>query len=242
MQTDIILILLDPVLNTPECWWHCGKTQKLYQLPAPSETPVSCRQKNGAKIDVPCPEAVRLYNQFMSGVDTNDQLWGYYSVRTKCYKYIFWFLFDVASFILHQRVPAAGKMTLKEFRVELARQLIESYNSHKYCGRPSMCNSNSQRRKMHVPHYPTRASQGRCRQCSGTEGRTTTWYCNECQLRLCHTGEVILCQDHWHKSLPCCTARHTWHKSFPWCSKWHKISLLCSKIKIPILCHCLHEQ
>ena len=75
----------------------------------------------------------------MAGVDTNDQLRGYYSVRmksTKCYKYIFWFMFDVAivnSFILYKRVPVVGrKMSLKEFRVQLAKQLIESYNSRKY--------------------------------------------------------------------------------------------------------------
>ena len=124
-----------------------------------SETPVS-RWQNGARIDVPCPEAIRQYNQLMSGVDTNEELRGYYAARTKStkyYKYIFWFLFDVAiinSFILYQQVPAVGKMTLKEFRVELARQLTGSYNSHKYRERPSTHNTSSQRHKMHVPHYP----------------------------------------------------------------------------------------
>ena len=55
-----------------------------------------------------CPESIRLYNQYMSGVDENDQLRGYYAVTTKstkCYKYIFWFLFDVAiinTFILYK--------------------------------------------------------------------------------------------------------------------------------------------
>ena len=163
-----------------------------------AETTVSRRQKNGSRVDVQCPESIRLYNQFMSGVDENDQLRGYYAVRTKstkCYKYIFWFLFDVAivnSFILYKRVPAVRKkMSLKEFRVELAKQLIGSYNSRKYRGRPSthQQNSSSRRRKMHLAHYPTRVSQGRCRFCSSNERRTTTWYCNECQLRLCHTGD-----------------------------------------------------
>ena len=35
----------------------------------------------------------------MGGVDRGDQLRGYYHVRLKCvknYKYIFWFLFEVA--------------------------------------------------------------------------------------------------------------------------------------------------
>ena len=45
----------------------------------------------------------------MGGVDQNDQLRGYYNVRLKCrkyYKYIFWFLFDLAitnSYILTKR-------------------------------------------------------------------------------------------------------------------------------------------
>ena len=34
-----------------------------------SETPVSRKQRNGSRVDVPCPESVRLYNLFMSGVD-----------------------------------------------------------------------------------------------------------------------------------------------------------------------------
>ena len=72
----------------------------------------------------------------------------------------FGLFFDVAiinSFILYQQVRAVGKMTLKEFRVELARQLTRSYNSRKYRERPSTHNTSSRRRKMHVPHYPTRA-------------------------------------------------------------------------------------
>ena len=90
---------------------------------------------------------IRLYNKFMSGVDENNQLRGYYSVRTKStksYKYIFWFLFDVATFILYKLVPAVGKkLTLKEFRVELAKLLIGSYNSRKHHGRPSVCQQGS---------------------------------------------------------------------------------------------------
>ena len=161
-----------------------------------SEVPVSRRQKNGSRSDVPCPEAIRLYNTFMAGVDKNDQLRGYYSVRTKstkCYKYIFWFMFDVAivnAFLLYNCVPVAGKrQTLKKFRVELAKQLIGSYNSRKYSGRPSTQDT-SRHRKMHLPHYLSRVSQGRCRHCNTTHARTTTWYCNECQLRLCHTGNA----------------------------------------------------
>ena len=60
---------------------------------------VLCRQKDGTRITVPCPLSIIDYNQFMGGVDRGDQIRGYYSCRTKCrkfYKYIFYFLFDVA--------------------------------------------------------------------------------------------------------------------------------------------------
>ena len=134
----------------------------------------------------------------MAGVDKSDQLRGYYAVRmkpTKNYKYIFWFLFDLAivnAFILHSRVPTVGKtLTLKEFRVELAKQMIGSYNSRKYRGRPMAGETpnDTRRKRVNVSHYPTRATQGRCWYCSSTKGKTTTWYCQECKLSLCHTGD-----------------------------------------------------
>ena len=65
----------------------------------PSEsTQVQRRHKDGTSVAVRCPMSVYLYNKYMSGVDRNDQLRGYYGVRLKgrkfC-KYIWWFLFDV---------------------------------------------------------------------------------------------------------------------------------------------------
>ena len=79
----------------------------------------------------------------MGGVDHNDQLRGYYHVRLKCrkfYKYIVWFLFDVAivnSFILCKHFTHLGITDLKTFRTELAKSLIGSYCSRKHPGRPT---------------------------------------------------------------------------------------------------------
>jgi len=48
-------------------------------------------------IDMPAP--IRTYNQYMRGVDLNDQLRSYYpSGRSgkKWWRYLFWFLLDVS--------------------------------------------------------------------------------------------------------------------------------------------------
>ena len=73
--------------------------------------------RDGLRVSVQCPDAVVLYNQYMAGVDKGDQYRQYYRVRTKCiknYKYIFWFLFDVAitnSYILSTFTPTCAPVS-----------------------------------------------------------------------------------------------------------------------------------
>ena len=53
------------------------------------------KQWDGSTQLFPCPTSVFLYNKYMGGINTNDQLNGYYHVKLKCrkyYKYIFWWL------------------------------------------------------------------------------------------------------------------------------------------------------
>ena len=97
--------------------WQDTKTVScLSTNQSPAEVSVCRRQKDGTRIEIPCPEAIKVYNEYMGGVDKNDQLCGYYSVRTKSrksYKYLFWFLFDVAiinSFILYGLSPEKEKI------------------------------------------------------------------------------------------------------------------------------------
>ena len=86
------------------------------------------KQQDGTRVSVQCTDAVVLYNRYMGGVDKRDQLRQYYRVRTRCrkyYKYIFWFLFDVAitnSYILSLFTPTTIPRThqrLKAFRLRL---------------------------------------------------------------------------------------------------------------------------
>ena len=100
---------------------------------------VSGRERDGSKVSVPCPTSIITYNKHMAGVDKGDQLRQYHSVRLKCnknYKYIFWFMFDVAitnAFILSKFCVAtpnsADERKLKQFEVNLANSLIGECNS-----------------------------------------------------------------------------------------------------------------
>ena len=90
--------------------------------------------QDGSRIPVPCPQSIILDNTYMGGVDRGDQLQGYYSSRSKSrkfYKYIFYFLLDVTitnAFILMKKHTNKGsKMTIKDFRLKLASELIGDY-------------------------------------------------------------------------------------------------------------------
>ena len=102
------------------------------------------RQKDGSRISVPCPLSIMEYNNYMGGVDRGDQVRGYYSCRTKCrkfYKYIFYFLLDVAitnAFILQKGYCSSAPFkAIKEFRLQLASELIGDYCSRRRAGRGS---------------------------------------------------------------------------------------------------------
>ena len=147
----------------------------------------------------------------MGGVDTNYQLRGYYHVRLKCrkyYKYIFWFLLDLAitnSYILCKHFTDIRVVNLKEFRVALAKELISDYCSRKRIGRPTLY---MPVKKFCQAHFPTKVSnkRNRCHYCYNhkKQRRDTIWYCKDCKLYLCHTGKEDDCFLEYHtKYGPC---------------------------------------
>ena len=89
------------------------------------------KQKDGTSVHIPCPESIISYKKFMGGVDQGDQLHGYYRCRSKSrklYKYVFFFLLDVAitnAYILmkHRSCPFKN---IKSFQLQLAKDLIAS--------------------------------------------------------------------------------------------------------------------
>ena len=170
------------------------------------------RHRDGTHTVVPCPQPIVMYNEHMGGVDRGDQLRGYYSCRTKSrkfYRYIFYFLLDVAitnAFILHKHYSNSPQTSLKDFRVQLATELIGDYCSRKRPGRQG-----SQQRSLPLRHFPIKLPSdvpdkrklGRCTRCSKAHQRSDTqWYCQECGVWLCHSGvSTSDCFLQWHKNL-----------------------------------------
>ena len=85
----------------------------------PTTTTILQRKKDGSRAEYSCPNSIGDYNDYMGGVDANDQFHGYYKVPSKCkkhYKYIFWFLFDLAItnvYIVWKSNPANQRMNFK---------------------------------------------------------------------------------------------------------------------------------
>ena len=88
--------------------------------------------------------------------------------------------------------------TTKEFRVDLAKELIGNYNSRKRLGRPSTTSV----KKFCQRHFPVRGVERvhHCYYCSRycQRRRETVWYCQDCQLFLCHNGREDDCFCLYH--------------------------------------------
>ena len=165
------------------------------------------KQKDGTRINVASPMSVVQYNKYMGGVDQNDQMRGYYHVRLKgrkYYKYIFWFMLEVAianSLILCKNHTDLGIKDSKTFRVTLAKALIGDYCSRK---QSSQCPITRQTSKRFCPaHFPVRGSDRnhRCHYCQvyRKERHETKWYCRDCDHFLCHNGSEEDCFYKYHK-------------------------------------------
>ena len=169
---------------------------------------VKRKKKDGSTIEVNCPGAIDTYNKFMGGVDKGDQFRKYYELRMKShkvYKYIFWFLVEISilnTYILQRYSPRIGKTpaSYKEFRVELAKLLIGTYQGRKRRGRPVRILPAPTPKRPNLAHFPRRAKRGRCSYCQKQgKRRETTWICTGCNMRLCHTGiEETDCFANYH--------------------------------------------
>lgn len=176
----------------------------------PTETTTVARKgRDGSTSNVVCPQSVYLYNKYMGGVDRSDQLRQYYGIRQKgrkYYRYIWWFLFDVAvtnAYVLCKNHTSLSVPSVKSFRVDLAKALIGDYCSRKRAGRPSVTPS---ARRFCEDHFPTRGADKprRCHYCHhhrGKQRHETIWHCPSCKVFLCHNGTEDDCFLQYHRSL-----------------------------------------
>lgn len=102
------------------------------------------RQRNGQRMEVGCPEVVKIYNETMGGVDKFDQLRECYAVGRRSVKWwhrIFYYSIDftiVNSYAMWKvQQPEPDKCHQLDFRMNLARQLIGGFSSRKNRGRPA---------------------------------------------------------------------------------------------------------
>lgn len=157
------------------------------------------RQRNGIRIEVGCPEVVKVYNQSMGGVDKFDQLRECYAVGRRSVKWwhrIFYYLLDLAivnGFVMWKlKQPDPAKCHQLDFRINLARQLIGGFSSRKSRGRPpnfvKVALPDSVRLANVGCHMPEQhKNYRRCKLCSnGRQSQQRTRYtCTFCQVPLC---------------------------------------------------------
>ena len=140
----------------------------------------------------------------MGGVDSGDQLRGYHRCQIKSrkfLKYIF-FLFDVA---ITNSLHKHNEQKSQEHKA-LSSEPIANYSYSKPPGRVSRSIQ-----LLPMLHFPRRipdeekaiAKRGRYTHCMKTKKKRTdtTWYCNECEVWLCHTGIADTdCFLTWHRT------------------------------------------
>ena len=103
----------------------------------PSNVSQVMRQnKDGTRSPVSCPDSVRLYNNYMGGVDLFNARRKTYSCSRKSRKWwlrLFYFLLDASvtnAYILYKETPGTKQLTLKEFVLQLCERLIAMLACH----------------------------------------------------------------------------------------------------------------
>ncbi len=151
-------------------------------------------------LDVPCPEIIADYNQFMGGVDMVDQYMCYYSIgrkSTKWWRKVVWRLLDQAianARVIYVRNTSTSfdkQLTNLQFRLMLVRKLTEpligstmgpapSPQLARLTGKHFPYLSSHSRRRCAVCAYKKTTPRGKTRR--GT--KTKTW-CPKCEVHIC---------------------------------------------------------
>ncbi|XP_043469674.1 piggyBac transposable element-derived protein 4-like [Leptopilina heterotoma] len=140
------------------------------------------------------PKVVAIYNSNMGGVDKCDQIIKPYEVQRKTYR---WYqkvalnLLDMAIFnanIVYNILHNDEKKSHCEFRLQLAREILQEYGVQRKTAKKPRNKKTSQTHKLtKIPsNGKIKRKRLRCEKCSEKKIRTdTTWICNVCEMPLC---------------------------------------------------------
>ena len=183
---------------------------------SPSEPDVTITRRGvgGAETRVQKPKVITDYNENMGGVDLSDQLRSYYPLARKSrkwYRYIFWFLGDVAitnAYILSNLCRRRPKDSLLEFKMQLAQQLIGGF-----VGRSDALHRQNFRRSLPAveaqnvrDHFSIKivGRKKECVQCKRAGRKTPKGYaketrdkCAQCDVPLCK----LVCFAEYHYNI-----------------------------------------
>lgn len=159
-------------------------------------------QKDGSKKDITIPTAIAQYTVNMGGVDHFDHFRASYPIGRKSRRNwlrLFYFMFDAAiinAYIAYIQIHKQSVHTHRDFRLRLARSLIDGFTGKKRTTSIIFRNKQggnfgvpAEIRRSSIPHYPQ--DQGkftRCRFCStkNTQKRSRI-ICDVCKVALCAT-------------------------------------------------------
>ena len=98
---------------------------------------VTCRQRDGTEVELPCPPTVAAYAQYMNGVDKLDQMmrqnklkkgmkW-YQQVETKLMETSLYNAYVIEGHAINHKVGNVVKCNFLSFRLDLAHKLVEGH-------------------------------------------------------------------------------------------------------------------
>ena len=164
--------------------------------PSGSDT-VPRKGADGKAHEIPCPPSLKLYTQYMGGVDRSDRMVRTYSTSRRSKKWwvrLFYYCLDTAlanSYILYQQSQNHPQMTYLQYVEQVAIGLI---------GTPSLVRrvqrSGTKKKKtkpshpspVSGQHWPEKTTSRRqCRYCTsrGSKKCQTLYACETCNVHLC---------------------------------------------------------
>ena len=166
------------------------------------------------KQNIPCPEMINDYNQFMGGVDLCDQCLSYYSMSTrktlKWWKKVFWRFLDICVLnswiIFRTNFPESNINTQKKFRMQLVKELVQpmlTLKSSPTCpphlspiGRLPI----AQEPRLIGKHFPYKSPQRkRCVVCSNKASPSTGKRCDKKTQNFCPKCQAFICLGEYFK-------------------------------------------